>query len=148
MERSWAKPKEINIPPKPDSTYIVDQMAAIRSFSSIPETYEYLFNRLSLSATFPKKYKWVGIVVDTFKPVSIKDGERDKQGSSDMIMVKSSKIRIASNFNNFLKNSENKIRVSTLKIIAKRLATQWSVLLFTFIRKILLTRWKRIRHGR
>ena len=104
-------PKQNNIP-KPDSTYIVDLMAAIRSFSPIPETYEDLFN--NLLATFPKKYKRVDIVADTYKQVSIKDGERDKRGSSDMIMVKSSKTRIASNFNNFLKNGENKTRMIDL----------------------------------
>ena len=87
-------------------------MAVIRSFSPIPETYKDLFNRLL--ATFPKNFKRVDIVAGTYKPVSIKDGEKDKRGSSDMIMVKSSKTRIASNFNNFLKNGENKTRMIDL----------------------------------
>ena len=59
---------------KAESTLIVDLMAALRSFSSIPEKYEEVFRNL-LSA-FPKTYHRVDIVAGIYKSASIKAGER------------------------------------------------------------------------
>ena len=95
-----------------ESTLIVDLMAALRSFSSIPETYEELFR--NLLSTFPKTYHIVDIVADTYKSASIKGGEREKRGCSNKITVKSAKSKIPRNFKSFLKNGENKTRLIDL----------------------------------
>ena len=97
---------------KAESTLIVDLMAALRSFSLIPETHEELFRNL-LSA-FPKTYHRVDIVADTYKSASIKSGEREKRGCSNKIIAKSAKSKIPRNFKNFLKNGENKTRLIDL----------------------------------
>ena len=97
---------------KAESTLIVDLMAALRSFSSIPETYEELFRNLLL--TFPKTYHRVDIVADTYKSAAIKGGERGKRGSSNKIIVKSAKSKIPRNFKSFLKNGESKTRLIDL----------------------------------
>ena len=97
---------------KAESTSIVDLMAALRSFSSIPETYEELFR--NLLSTFPKTYHRVYIVADTYKSASIKAGEREKRGCSNKIIVKSAKCKIPRNFKSFLKNGENKTRLIDL----------------------------------
>ena len=97
---------------KAESTLIVDLMAALRSFSSIPETYEELFR--NLLSTFPKTYHRVDIVADTYKSASIKGREREKQGCSNKITVKSAKSKMPRNFKSFLKNGENKTRLIDL----------------------------------
>ena len=87
-------------------------MAALRSFSSIPETYEELFRNLLL--TFPKTYHRLDIVADTYKSAPIKGGEREKRGCSNKIIVKSAKSKIPRNFKSFLKNGENKTQLIDL----------------------------------
>ena len=97
---------------KAESTLIVDLMAALRLFSSIPETYEELFR--NLLSTFPKTYHRVDIVADTYKSASIKGEEREKRRCNNKIIVKSAKSKIPRNFKSFLKNSENKTRLIDL----------------------------------
>ena len=97
---------------KAESTLLVDLMAALRSFSSIPETYEELFR--NLLSTFPKTYHRVDIVADTYESASIKGGEREKRGCSNKIIVESAKSKIPRNFKSFLKNGENKTRLIDL----------------------------------
>ena len=97
---------------KAESTLIVDLMEALRSFSSIPETYEELFR--NLLSTFPKTYHRVDIVADTYKSASIKGREREKRGCTNKTIVKSAKSKIPRIFKSFLKNGESKTRLIDL----------------------------------
>ena len=62
----------------------------------------------------PSGYKRVDIVVDTYQDISIKSTERSKRGSARKIIIRSEKSKIPRNFNEFLKNRENKARMIEL----------------------------------
>ena len=62
----------------------------------------------------PYGYKRVDIVVDTYQDISFKSTERSKRGSARKIIIRSEKSKIPRNFNEFLKNGENKARMIEL----------------------------------
>ena len=84
-------------------------MAPIRVQRSTPNTYEEQAMRIVRS--IPPGYKQVHIVADTYQPNSIKDPERLRHGSTDKVIVHSAAARLLRNFNEFLKNGENKSRL-------------------------------------
>ena len=88
------------------STFIVDLMASIRTIKELPDTYEDLTWKFLKS--LPNGYHRIDIVADTYQDNSIKSGERDKRGSSQQIMIQSATSKAPRNFNDFLKNGENK----------------------------------------
>ena len=53
----------------------------------------------------------VYFVCDTYFEKSIKAAERKNRGSSDRLVVRSSKMRIPSHFQKFLNNNNNKERL-------------------------------------
>ena len=87
-------------------------MACIRILRQIPETYEDL--SWKFLEMLPSGYKRVDIVVDTYQDISIKSTERSKRGSARKIIIRSEKSKIPRNFNEFLKNGENKARMIEL----------------------------------
>ena len=80
-------PKEETVSDKSHSTFVVDLMAAIRTLSNIPETYEKL--TWKLLETFPKGYNRIDIIADTYQENSIKQGERSSRGTGARTLIKS-----------------------------------------------------------
>ena len=94
---------------KEDATFVTDLIVAIRAMTNLPNTNEE-FVWLFVS-TLPKGFKWLDILADTYRTNSIKDGERNGRGSSQRIIIASSKSRLPPDFFEFLKNEENRTRV-------------------------------------
>ena len=70
---------------KQDTGYIVDLMAAIRTISKVPGTFEELgFNFIT---SLRCGYKRVDIVAGTYQINSIKSSERSKRDESEKIFV-------------------------------------------------------------
>ena len=64
--------------------------------------------------SLPKGYKRVDLVADTYREISIKNGERQKRGTSARLIIHSSQSKLPREFKNFLKNGENKTRLIEL----------------------------------
>lgn len=94
---------------KEESNFIVDLMAAIRTMTNLPGTYEeFVWNFVS---TIPKGFKRVDIVADTYRENSIKGGERNTRGSSQKVLIASPKSSLPRDFSAFMRNGENKTRL-------------------------------------
>ena len=87
----------------------VDVAAALRAVKNVPKTSEDL--AIKLINDFPQRYNVVYFVCDTYFEKSIKAAERNNRGSSDRLVVRSSKMRIPSDFQKFLNNNNNKERL-------------------------------------
>ena len=87
-------------------------MALVRTQHITPLTYEDL--TLQMIGAIPKGYKRVDIVADTYRSKSIEDPERFKRGCIDRVIVNSVVSRLPRNFNDFLKNGNNKTRLIEL----------------------------------
>ena len=113
MKKSTLIDHETEMPTRNDvSTYIVDLMALVRTQRITPLTYEDL--ALQVICAIPKGYKRVDIVADTYRSKSIKDPERFKRGCTDRVIVNSVVSHLPRNFNDFLKNGDNKTRLIEL----------------------------------
>ena len=115
MKKSTLIDHETEMPTRNDhdvSTYIVDLMALVRTQRITPLTYEDL--ALQVIFAIPKGYKRVDIVADTYRSKSIKDPERFKRGCTDRVIVNSVVSHLPRNFNDFLKNGDNKTRLIEL----------------------------------
>ena len=88
----------------------VDLIASIQVIIEIPETYEDLIWKFLKS--IPKYLNKVHLVADTYKTNSIKESERIKRGTSPMILIQSAKPKISREFAAFMKNGNNKTRLS------------------------------------
>ena len=112
--KELAHPRESQPSKSEVSTFIIDLMAAIRTLTVIPDTYEELTWKFLKS--LPSGYPRVDIVADTYKKRSIKSGERSKRGCSDRIIVQSAQSKVPRNFTDFLMNGENKWRLIELML--------------------------------
>ena len=92
-----------------DFTFVIDLIAAIRTMTVLPNTYEELV--WNLISTLPKGYRRLDIVADTYRNQSIKDAERSARGSSQKVIIGSSKSKIPRDFSNFMRNKDNKTRL-------------------------------------
>lgn len=108
-------PEDTDVP-LPDmetvSDYIVDLMALVRTQTAIPKTFAEFFWKLIIS--IPRGYKSVHIVADSYREVSMKNAERTNRGNGSKIFVKSPVSNIPRDFQQFLKNGENKMRLIDL----------------------------------
>ena len=107
-------PKETSPDKSNVSAFLIDMMAVIRTLTEIPENYEEL--TWKFMKTLPRNYYRVDIVADTYQETSIKTAERNKRGCSEKIIIQSAKSKIPRNFNEFLKNGENKRRMISLMV--------------------------------
>ena len=96
---SSTDPKDVRLPDRANSTYLVDLMAWIRTMAGVPDIYHEL--ALRLFDMLPVGYSRVDIVADTYQQNSLKDPERDKRGTADKFIVKSSQSKIPKNFPSF-----------------------------------------------
>ena len=87
----------------------VDVAAALRAVKNVPKTFEDL--AIKLINDVPQRYNVVYFVCGTYFEKSIKAAERNNRGSSDRLVVRSSKMRIPSDFQKFLNNNNNKERL-------------------------------------
>ena len=78
--------------------------------TELPQTY-YEFPWKFLSS-LPKGYKRVDLVADTYREISIKNGERQERGTSALFIINFPQSKLPREFKNFLKNGENKTRLS------------------------------------
>ena len=108
------------LPGKADvSVLIVDLMALIQTMTKIPATYEEF--TIHLFKMIPSGYRRVDIVADSYIENSIKEAERTKRGTSQKVIIQSSKSKVPRQFHSFLQNSENKTRlISLIKEVVKR----------------------------
>lgn len=103
---------------------IVDMMAILNTFTSIPKTYSDLADKFVRA--LPRNYFRVDIVADTYKSTSIKALERKLRGESEKIHIASLESKTPGDFSRILKNGENKERLieliidSTLKSIEQK----------------------------
>ena len=125
--------KKTRNPPKPAKSVIamkkqkppalvVDLIAVMRTMTELPQTY-YKFTWKFLGS-LPKGYKHVDLVADTYREISIKNGERQKRGASARLMIYSPQSKSPREFNNFLRNGENKTRLIELifQVISQELS--------------------------
>ena len=94
---------------KKDSTFVVDLLAAIRTMTNLPETYEDF--SWHFVGTSPKVFQRYDIVADTYRSNSIKGGERNERRSSQRVTIASTKSKLPQDFSTFMKNGENKTRL-------------------------------------
>ena len=94
---------------KKDSTFVVDLLAAIRTMTNLPETYEDF--SWHFVGTLPKGFQRYDIAADTYRSNSIKGGERNERGSSQRVTIASTKSKLPRDFPTFMKNGENKTRL-------------------------------------
>ena len=94
---------------KKDSTFVVDLLAAIRTMTNLPETYEDF--SWHFVGTLPKGFQRYDIAADTNRSNSIKGGERNERGSSQRVTIASTKSKLPRDFPTFMKNGENKTRL-------------------------------------
>ena len=78
----------------------VDVNAALRAVKNVPKIFEDL--AIKLINDVPQRYNVVYFVCDTYFEKSIKAAQRNKRGSSDRLVVRSSKMHIPSDFRKFL----------------------------------------------
>ena len=64
--------------------------------------------------SLPKGYKRVDLVADTYREISIKNGERQKRGTSARLMIHSPQSKFPREFQNFLQNGEDETRLIEL----------------------------------
>ena len=69
--------------------------------TEFPQTHEFTWKFLS---SLPKGYKRVDLVTDTYRENSIKNGDRQKRGTSASLMIHSFQSKLPREFKNFLKN--------------------------------------------
>ena len=67
-------------------------MALVKIIQQIPDTFEDLAFRIVKA--IPASYKGVDIVSDSYHKNSIKRREREKRGSSEKVIVKSSQSKV------------------------------------------------------
>ena len=108
---------EFIYPPCENSSisYIVDIMALIRNFKTIPDTYESLAWKITKSV--PPNCARVDLVADSYDEISTKASERQCRGFGDTVEIKSAQSNIPANFQSFLRNCQNKSRM--VEIISK-----------------------------
>ena len=87
----------------------VDVNAALRAVKNVPKIFEDL--AIKLINDVPQRYNVVYFVCDTYFEKSIKAAQRNKRGSSDRLVVRSSKMHIPSDFRKFLNNNNNRERL-------------------------------------
>ena len=87
-------------------------MAIIRTMTAILETYETL--TWKYLRMLPLGYNRLDIVCDTYQECSLKPAERNKRGCSSKMIIRSYKSKIPRDFKGFLKNGENKTRLTEL----------------------------------
>ena len=87
----------------------VDVNAALRAVKNVPKIFEDL--AIKLINDVPQRYNVVYFVCDTYFEKSIKAAQRNKRGSSDRLVVRSSKMHIPSDFRKFLNSNNNKERL-------------------------------------
>eukprot|EP00794_Sanderia_malayensis_P002284 gene2284-2627_t len=110
--------------------YIIDLMALVRTFTSVPKTFEAL--AFKVLDCIPKTYKRVDIVAGCYTPYSIKSMEKNRRGMAPKIKVQSPKSKVPRDFKIFLANGENRTRMVELirdVLVANRQAvfsTLWS----------------------
>ncbi|KAG1711251.1 hypothetical protein GQR58_002553 [Nymphon striatum] len=108
-----------------NTTFVLDLIAAIRTMTNLPNTYEeFVWNFVS---TLPKGCKRLDIVADTYRKNSIKGGERNARGSSQKVIIASSKSRLPRDFSAFMRNGENKTRL--IEIISEVLRNNFKKVL-------------------
>ena len=100
------------MPPREGNAYMIDLMATIRTASPVPDTYVNLAKMLF--SKLPAGYSRIDIVADTYRLNSLKDPEREKRGISSKVLISSASAKIPRNFNDFLKNGDNKTRLIEL----------------------------------
>ena len=105
-------PSSFNVPKNRFAAYLVDLMTLVRTLSGICDTYKDF--ACKLFSVIPKGYARIDIVADTYRETSLKNPERLKRGTSSRVMVQSALSKRPRNFNDFLKNGENKSRLIEL----------------------------------
>ena len=79
---------------------------------NLPSTYEeFVWHFVS---TLRKGFKWLDIFADIYRANSIKDGEKNTSGSSQRVIIASSKSRLTHDVFELLKNGEKKTRVTEI----------------------------------
>ncbi len=105
-------PRESQPPKEIVWAFIVNMMACLRGITQIPETYEDL--TWKFLQQLPSGYSRVDIGADTYQEVSLRSAERNARGISSKVIIPLNKSKVPRNFNDFLKNDDNKQRLICL----------------------------------
>ena len=82
-------------------TFVIDLIAAIRTMTSLPSTYdEFSWNFLE---SLLKGFRRYDIVADTYRSSSIKGAERNERGLSQKVIIASPKSKLPHDFLVFMK---------------------------------------------
>ncbi len=88
------------------SCYVMDLAASLRSIVKLPDPFEDL--ALKLLNELQSQYRYIYVVCDTYAHRSMKNSERQLRGDSEEFVIRSSKVRIPSDFKSFMSNGQNK----------------------------------------
>ena len=99
-------PSSFQVPKDRFAASLVDLMALVGTLSGVCGTYKSLSYKLF--SMIPKGYERIDIVADTYREQSLKNPERLKRGTSSRVRVQSALSKMPRNFEDFLKNGENK----------------------------------------
>ena len=95
-------------PQKQDiAAYLIDLTALVRARTNA--TFDELV--VHILDLIPTGYKRVDIIADTYRTDSIKEPERIGRGCAEKVLVRSSSSHLPRNFEEFLKNGDNKSRM-------------------------------------
>ena len=95
-----------------NKVYILDLAALLRSTVKVPDTFEDLAMKIYHSV--PTTYTTIYVACDTYHTRSIKSPERRLRGEAEKLIIRSEKVKIPPNFQQFLCNGENKERLFEL----------------------------------
>ena len=102
-------------------TYLIELMALVRARFMTPDTFEDI--ALHIVDVVPIGCKRVDLIAETYRECFIKDPERLERGCAERILGKSPSSHLSRNFEEFLKNGENKKRM--IEIFKDVYISQW-----------------------
>ena len=95
------------------AAFVIDLIAQIRICTmSDTGTFKEFINKLLLS--FPKGFKQVHVIADTYRTTSIKNQERIHRGQGNKIIIGSVHSKLPRDMKNFMMNGENKTALTSL----------------------------------
>ena len=94
------------------SDFVIDFIALVRTLTVTPKTFEnFIWKAIKM---LPVGCTTLHVVADSYREVSIKSAEKKKRGFTPQVYVKSVFSNVPREFQEFLKNSDNKDRLIEL----------------------------------
>eukprot|EP00795_Rhopilema_esculentum_P002946 gene2946-1193_t len=110
-------PKDVDLPERATSTYLVDLMALVRTMPSFFDTYHDL--AMSLFDMLPVGYNRIDIVVDTYRGISSKDPEHEKHCIADRVIITTSDFFVAEQLSSNQEEADTKLLLQAVHSLSE-----------------------------